>query len=122
MLTQDEVQKLHDNLQAELKTIEDQLREIASENPAVKGDFDVRVEDLGSSMEDSAQEMTTLDQRQALVTVLEKKRKEVKDAIEKIKAGSYGKCIKCSVDIKKERLVAMPVAALCMDCAKGLIK
>src|SRR3989344_588566 len=113
---------MHDNLNKELETIESQLREVASENPAVKGDFDVRVEDLGESMEDAAQEMTTLDQRQAMVTALEKRRKEVKDAIEKIKAGTYGKCEKCSVQIQKERLAAMPVAALCMDCAKGLIK
>lgn len=118
MLKEDELQKLHSNLENELKTIESQLREIASENPAVKGDFDVRVEDLGDSMEDAAQEMTTLDQRQALVSALERRRKEVKDAIEKIKLGSYGKCENCSVQIKKERLVAMPIAALCIDCAK----
>jgi RNA polymerase-binding transcription factor DksA len=118
MLNQDDLQKLKANLEKELETIENQLREIASENPAVKGDFDVRVEDLGNSMEDAAQEMTTLDQRQALVSALEKRRKEVRDAIDKIKSGTYGKCEKCSVAIKKERLIARPVAALCMDCAK----
>ncbi len=118
MLTQDELQKLRSNLETEFKTIETQLKEIASENPAVKGDFDVRVEDLGDSMEDVAQEMTTLDQRQALVSALERRRKEVKDALDKIEGGTYGKCEKCSAHIKKERLVAMPIAALCMDCAK----
>ena len=122
MLNKDELQKLHNNLAGELDKIDSQLREIASENPAVKGDFDVRVEDLGESMEDVAQEMTTLDQRQALVSALERRRKEVKDAMEKINAGTYGKCEKCSTEIKKERLVAVPIAVLCMDCAKGLIR
>ena len=111
-------QKLYNDLAKELETLDSQLKEIASENPAVKGDFDVRVEDLGSSMEDSAQEMTSLDQRQALVDALERRRKEIVHAMEKIKAGTYGKCENCLAEIHKDRLVAMPVASLCMDCAK----
>lgn len=117
-MTKDEAQKLFDDLAKELQNIDSQLKEIASENPVVKGDFDVRVEDLGDSLEDSAQEMASLDQRQALVDSFERRRKEVVHAMEKIKAGTYGKCEKCSADIQKERLTAMPVAALCITCAK----
>ena len=118
MLIPNETQKLYNSLEKELKTIKGQLGEIASENPAVKGDFDVRVEDLGNSMEDAAQEMATLDQRQAQLDFLEKRHKEITDAMDKIKAGIYGKCERCSVEIKKERLMAMPVVALCINCAK----
>ena len=114
-----DLEKLHADLEKELKTIDIQLKEIASENPIVKGDFDVKVEDLGSSMEDVAQELTSLDQRQALVDALERRRKEVVHAMEKIKEGTYGRCEKCSSEIHKDRLVAMPVAALCISCAKN---
>ena len=49
---------------------------------------------------------------------LKKRYKEVQNAMTKIKAGKYGICEKCSVQIKKERLIAMPIAALCINCAK----
>lgn len=114
-MTNDEQQKLYEDLAKELKAIEDQLKEIATEK---EGDFEARVEDLGDSMEDAAEELASLDQRQAMVIQLKKKHKEIKQAMGKIKAGSYGKCEKCSAVIRKERLIAMPVAALCMNCAK----
>ncbi len=114
-MTNDEQQKLYEDLAKELKIVESQLREIAIEKD---GDFEARVEDLGDSMEDAAEELASLDQRQAMVTQLKKRYKEIKHAMEKLKAGNYGKCEKCSATIKKERLVAMPVAALCINCAK----
>src|SRR3989338_5974786 len=117
-MTNDDQKKLYEDLSKEAEAIESQLREIASENPVTKGDFSARVEDLGDSMEDAAEEMASLDQRQAMVIQLKKRHKEVIHAMEKIKAGSYGKCENCSTPIKKERLVAMPIAALCINCAK----
>ena len=107
---------LENNLNKELQTIDAQLGEIATEK---SGDFEARVEDLGDSMEDVAEEMASLDQRQAMVTKLKEQRKEIIRALEKIKDGTYGKCDSCSVEIKEKRLVAMPVAALCIDCAKN---
>lgn len=117
-MTKDEQQKLYDDLAKEAKIIEGQLKEIASENPITKGDFEARVEDLGDSMEDAAEELASLDQRQAMVIQLKKRYREVQSAIAKIKTGKYGVCEKCSVPIKKERLIAIPVAALCINCAK----
>ena len=117
-MTKEEQQKLYNDLLKEAQTIENQLKEIAIENPASKGDFSARVEDLGDSTEDVAEEMASLDQRQAMVIELKKRYKDVNHSIEKITAGTYGKCEKCSVDIRKERLIAMPVAALCINCAK----
>ena len=51
-MTQEEIKKLVNDLISEKTKIESELRGIASENPLVKGDFEVRVEDQGSSVED----------------------------------------------------------------------
>ena len=40
-------------------------------------------------------------------------------AVGKIEAGSYGRCEKCGTAIPKERLRALPYAALCVKCKSG---
>ena len=40
-------------------------------------------------------------------------------AIDKIHAGTYGQCDKCGTAIPKERLKALPYAALCVKCKSG---
>jgi DnaK suppressor protein len=40
-------------------------------------------------------------------------------AIEKIHADGYGQCDKCGSPIPKERLKALPYAALCVTCKSG---
>lgn len=116
-MTKDELQKLVDNLKSKIKEIDKELSRIASENPAVKGDFDVQVEDIGTSPDDTAQEAGELDRNQAIVGQLEKERKEIESTIEKIINGSYGKCTNCSADINPARLKALPIASLCISCA-----
>jgi DnaK suppressor protein len=40
-------------------------------------------------------------------------------AVEKIHAGTYGECENCGTSIPKERLKALPYAALCVKCKSG---
>jgi RNA polymerase-binding transcription factor DksA len=40
-------------------------------------------------------------------------------AIDKIHVGTYGKCENCGTSIPKERLKALPYAALCVKCKSG---
>ncbi|MGE0794178.1 MAG: TraR/DksA family transcriptional regulator [Acidimicrobiia bacterium] len=44
---------------------------------------------------------------------------EIDRALEKIVAGTYGVCEKCGTNIPKERLRALPYAALCVQCKSG---
>jgi DnaK suppressor protein len=44
---------------------------------------------------------------------------QIDRAIEKIHDGSYGKCDSCGTAIPKERLRALPYAALCVTCKSG---
>ncbi len=44
---------------------------------------------------------------------------QIDAAVEKIHAGTYGQCEKCGTAIPKERLKALPYAALCVKCKSG---
>jgi RNA polymerase-binding protein DksA len=44
---------------------------------------------------------------------------EIDKAVEKIHDGSYGRCENCGTAIPKERLKALPYAALCVKCKSG---
>jgi len=43
---------------------------------------------------------------------------EVDAALERMKAGQYGRCVRCHHDITLERLEIVPMAALCMNCQR----
>lgn len=45
--------------------------------------------------------------------------KEIRDALERIDKGTYGKCAFCGEEIDIERLKAIPYADLCIDCEKN---
>ena len=83
-MTKEEKQKLLDDLASEAKTLENQLKEISVERD---GYFEANVEDIGSSSDDVAEELASLDQRQAMVNTLQKRYKEVKNAMEKLGNG-----------------------------------
>jgi len=90
-MDQQESQNLISNLNKELKEIDEVLAKTASENPAVRGDYYAKVEDLGSSPDDTAEEASELDRNQALVDSLETRRREILRVLEEVKAGTYGK-------------------------------
>lgn len=48
--------------------------------------------------------------------------KNIKEALTKIRHGSYGKCEKCAGKIEIGRLLAMPTANLCLSCSKQATK
>jgi RNA polymerase-binding transcription factor DksA len=43
---------------------------------------------------------------------------EVNDALDRIKAGSFGLCEDCQKPIPRPRLQALPYARFCVDCAR----
>ena len=41
---------------------------------------------------------------------------QIKNALDRIKQGKYGLCLKCGKEIPRERLEALPYAFMCVDC------
>lgn len=59
------------------------------------------------------QEQTT---RSVAADQLERLSSEVREALAKVEAGSYGRCDDCGRQIPEERLEALPWARRCIDC------
>jgi RNA polymerase-binding transcription factor len=47
---------------------------------------------------------------------------EVDAALGRLDAGTYGRCLQCGREIAPERLEALPWAAYCIDCQRGLAR
>ena len=44
--------------------------------------------------------------------------KKIKYALEKFRTGEFGICEECGEEISEQRLMARPVASLCIDCKR----
>jgi DnaK suppressor protein len=74
-----------------------QLRELRAEPPT-----------------DDAREEVTLTLRQAALVALA----GIDAALARMRAGRYGRCVRCDVTIPVERLEILPTVALCMACQR----
>ncbi len=89
------------------------------DNKEGEEDYEAKFEDLGRSEEDNAEEVESYTTNIGITETLEKSLIEVNDALDRIEAGTYGKCDACKEsDIRIERLNAYPAARLCMNCAE----
>ena len=116
-----EDQKMQEDFKQQLvqekARLEDELARLA--NKEGDEEYEAKFEDLGRSEEDNAEEVENYAANLSITDTLEKNLKDVNDALERIKDGTYGKCANCNEkDIKIERLKAYPAARLCMDCAE----
>jgi DnaK suppressor protein len=57
----------------------------------------------------------------AFLEVEDAEHREVVEALERIQAGTYGRCENCEQWIAKERLHALPEARYCLKCQAELI-
>ena len=53
----------------------------------------------------------------ALVSQARERLAEIDAAVERLEAGSYGRCVRCGQPIAPERLAARPAAPTCIPCA-----
>ncbi len=69
---------------------------------------------------DSEEQATESEPNEVRERLVEAERVEIEDirrAVERIDAGSYGECARCGEAIAAGRLDALPYATLCVDCA-----
>jgi len=88
-MDKEEQGRLIENLKKELDLIDKELLQISSESPSTRGDFNVRVDDIGTSFDDIAQEAGELDRLQAIVDNLERRRKEIAGTLQKLESNNY---------------------------------
>jgi len=118
-MDKDQLTKLDQQLAQEEQNILQQLGEVATLNPSVKGDFEPTMPNYeGNDEDERINEATDFDRNLAQEQQLENRLKEIRNVREKITAGTYGTCSNCRNEIPENRLKAMPTASLCIACAQ----
>ena len=119
-LKQSELEELRGALEAEKDSLEEGLASYGR----VQGETgDWQGASVGFDGEeadpiDAADQIEELATNVPLVEELEKRHKDVEDALEKMEEGTYGSCEECGEPIPMKRLDANPAARTCMAHAQ----
>jgi len=71
--------------------------------------FDQHPADSGTNLADA-------DREEASLEVLLAQQERVREALTRVDAGTYGRCVECGRELPDERLEARPEAERCVDC------
>ncbi len=106
-------------LEKERNLLVKELETIATPDPHVKGDWDIKHSEWGENQITSQEELESgesvneIDEdmkNKALSDSLELRLRDVNDALERMENGTYGICEFCKKEIPIERLKANPAA------------
>ena len=116
MIEQSIQEELKQKLLDEKKQLEKELGLIAEKE---EDDYKTKFENLGRNEDDNAEELEEYSNKVGVTETLEKKLKEVNEALGRIENGTYGICTNClNEEIPVERLRAYPSAKTCLKCQK----
>lgn len=111
-----EINILKHKLEQEFKVLEEELNSLGIQNPQLKADWQERMDDMdtvSADLNEVADRTEEYDTRRAEVAVLEGRWNDVKLALQKISAGTYGLCEVSNEPIEEDRLLANPAARTC---------
>ncbi len=102
------------NVQKMKKRLERRLAELTKETR----DIDAELHEPGDpDFEERAVQIEGEEVLEGLGRVALDEIAQIKSALARIEAGTYGTCVKCGDDIADDRLEAVPYAARCIKCA-----
>jgi len=96
--------------------LEDALHDCALHTPEGFEEEDGQRIDPCADENEYASRVVEVGLRLHLRSRLDKRRVEIEDALKRLDLGGYGECAECGEDIGLARLVANPVATLCVVC------
>ena len=105
--------ELYERLKQERMRLNSELQQLKAEE---KSADEQREGSPFGKREEGATEAFELEKRLALENRLTSALTEVKHALEKYEAGTYGMCDLCGKPIEPARLEALPHANLCLEC------
>jgi DnaK suppressor protein len=113
--------KFKDTLNAEQALLEGELKNIArfnSETNQWEATPDADLMNM-SDDNDAADRFEDFEERTSMLKTLQARLTDIKEAIAKIDAGSYGVCEVCGKAIESDRLEANPAAPTCKEHMNG---
>lgn len=112
-MTAAELRRFKQRLRAEERYL---LREIEGQIAELEDAADAAGEERSSAPDDASAEIFEHEKTLAVEGAFEDMLAEVRHALHKITAGTYGLCDSCGQPISLERLEARPQAGLCVPC------
>lgn len=88
-------------------------RRLESTQAGLENDADGGRDDI-----DRATELETRTSAAGVAAVLYIERRQIDDAMQRLRAGTYGLCEECGLPIAAERLQLWPEATRCVDCQR----
>ena len=83
-----------------------------------KDDLDRSIDLLNPDQADRAMSYRDNNRETLLLDHARQQLHDIDQALARLDADTYGKCIECGQNIQPERLEIMPSAALCIDCQR----
>lgn len=116
------IEKIQKGLLDRKKQIIKDLKSFTKKDEHEKDERHAKFPDYGDKSDESVQEIDEYTTNLAAEKVLESSLRDIKNALDRIKKGSYGICKYCKKEIGEKRLMARPVANACMACKTKLQK
>lgn len=107
------IQHMKERLEAKQAELQQQIRDLTEAHPTPLDPIEIsqdsqEFEDTAIDFLETQQEQSIGVNEQALLT-------EVQDALKRIEAGTYGRCVDCGKFIPEKRLEAIPWASRCVE-------
>ncbi len=108
-------------LTQECGVLEEELKTVGRKNPDDASDWEATKVSSDDEIEegDIAENIEQYENNSAVLEQLETRLHEVRKAMEKIEAGTYGICEICNETIEEDRLKANPAATTCKQHMNG---
>ncbi len=119
-MTKDILEKIKKDLLARKEQIEKEFASFTKKDEFIKDNYRSEFPDFGDKEDENAEEIATYTDNLSVEFSLEKTLRDINKALERIEAGTYGKCAYCGNDITPERLIARPVSNACVECKEKL--
>lgn len=119
-MNSDKLSFFKSKLEAEAVEIESELSKIAKKDPTQEENWDATPGDIDtlsplSDSNEAADQIEELEENNIVTEALEVRHKQIKAALAKIDAGTYGTCEISGEPIEEERLQANPAARTCKE-------
>ncbi len=111
------LEELRRRLLDERQRLEHELSELTSGDEAVTPtDPLLDSGGMASDQADDADALSQAERNRAITSHTQRLLTQVDEALARMDAGTYGRCTNCGRPIQQARLLALPYAALCIDC------
>jgi len=114
----DDTKQFKEKLEAEKKTLEEELKTVGRINPDNSADWEATPGDINNRAADPNKLASNIEEYEthtAILKQLETQLLDVNDALRKIEEGKYGICETNGEQIEEERLNANPAARTCHE-------